>query len=467
MNNKLTDFNEINDALKELTEKLNGIPTVEEIEKDGRFPWIKKLRKIYRENTGISYIQYLKQIGYNDKRVNEFTYDDLICVWEDYYEKNGKYPKINDCRVENGLPSWSKVMRICGDKLEEFKLKYNVIIPPKKENFEDYCISIIELSKKLGKTPTTKEIRELADNIPDYRWLIRNCPDANVTNYNELMLYIGLKPHYLINKEMATTMILNKYKRLSRNLKKDDFDNPKYDEIGISTIDRIWGSFNNMLIDLGLPINQVSMLELSKSTTELEDDIKRLCEHVYNKNGNKLITLDDLKECDWCQSYGTYNRRFKKEFNMSLREYIESIGFELNKAGMGMVYTFQNGEITTSKYEYEVSNYLRANNIKYLRNIKYENFTYDYTGNKDCDYVITINNITWYIEIAGILRDVKSMEHSKTIKLPKIQRKYLNDLIEKESMLKQANVNYKILFPNDLKNLDEAFSFLHYPKLAN
>jgi hypothetical protein len=128
---------------------------------------------------------------------------------------------------------------------------------------------------------------------------------------------------------------------------------------------------------------------------------------------------------------------------MTLGDFIESIGFIPNNIGTGMIYKFDDGEITKSKYEYDVSNYLRNNSIPYVRNIRYDSIIPYYIGNKDCDYLI---DSKWYVEVAGLI------EH----------KKYKLDLDEKIKMLESEKLNYVIVYPSDFKekSLEEIFSFL-------
>jgi hypothetical protein len=389
-------------------------------------------------------------------RIIPENYIELCEMWEKYFIENGNYPTSLVCQINKELPAWSRVKEICDDKYDSFCEKHSINKRNIKKDFSYYCEQIKQLACKLERTPTARDLRKYTAEIPDYRWLVNNCPDEKVKGYNDLLNYIGLKPYYEVSKEMATNMILKKAKELNYKLKIEDFKYNNQDEIGIGTIKRIWGSFNNMLLELNLQINQVGRSTLEKSIEELENDIKQLCDHLYKINGHKIVSIDDVRNCEWCQSEGTYNRRFKMEFNMTLGEYISSIGFTPNKIGMGMVYEFEDGEMTKSKYEYEVSNYLREQNISYVRNVHYSTFT-EYKGNKDCDYVININGELWYLEVAGMLT------HDEINEDDYIKKKYKKDIEYKEKLLKESKVNYKIIYPNNFKEkqIHNIFSFLY------
>lgn len=328
----------------------------------------------------------------------------------------------------------------------------------KKCYYDDYCKKFIEISHSLGRPLKTSELNaknEYSHILPSYRWLVQNCPDKSVKSYNDFLNFLGFKPRYDIPKDYAIKAILKKQKELDRPLMYDDFRNPNgIDEIGISTILKHWGTFNKMLKELNLPLNQEDMTSKQRSVEELKQDIIKLCESIKEKEGRIEIVTLDINECEWCLSRGTYQRYFKKHLGISLTEFIKSIGFIPVKSGMGMIHRFSDGEITTSKHEFEVSTFLRFNGIHYERNVKYNTFIQGYNGHKDCDYVITTNTTKWFVEIAGIL-DYKKMKKENNIR-----KRYKKALSEKERMLKENNLNYLIIYPHEISDigLDEILS---------
>ena len=69
----------------------------------------------------------------------------------------------------------------------------------------------------------------------------------------------------------------------------------------------------------------------------------------------------------------------------------------------------------------------------------------------NCDYLIHINDKDIYIEIAGIIEAYKKYFFSnKKITCSKSKENYRQKLSIKQSMLKENNLNYYILFPCDL-----------------
>lgn len=390
-------------------------------------------------------------------RVIPENYEELCVMWQDYFNKNGSYPNSLDCQNDNNLPAWSRVRELCGYKFEEFCMVFNINKLNIKKDYIYYCELFINTCEKLERTLTNRDLVNNKYGIPSARWLVKNCPDEKVKTYDDFINYLGLKSSYNVSKEYASKQILTKYKLLKRALKQSDFKNPVGEEIGMGTINNLWGSFNNMLEDLNLPINQVGRRTLHRDIETLKNDIIKVCEYVYATKGIKNVSIEDISNCDWCLDYGTYNRWFKKEYNMTVSQFISSIGYIPNKVGVGMTFEFEDGEVTKSKYEYETSIYLRNKNIPYIRDVRYNTFT-DYIGSKDCDYVITTNNTVWYVEIAGMLDYTKKSKSYDD----EIRKRYKKGLNKKIELLDDNKLKYIILYPEDFKTktLDEIFAFL-------
>lgn len=454
------NFKTISNELLKLCESLGRIPSRVEINAFENIPSAEITLELFRRNGYKNYIVYCMEHNYthevyNKSRFTEFTKDKIEYLWEEYFNKFEKYPTAEVCNNNPELPTWSNLKAIYGDDFEEFYNKYGNRLNPIIEKYEVYCDLFKKVCYEKGETLTTYDLIDNTYGLPESRWLVKNCPDNKVKGYNDFINYLGLKPYYEVSKEYAVDAILRKHKVIGRNLKKSDFTNPTQEEIGISTIYNHWGDFNTMLIDLGFEINQENTRNKTRSIEELTNDIKKLCEYIVDTENRDIISREDVDNCEWCLGANTYDRWFKREFNMTLCEYIEHIGYKTNKVGMGMVFKYEDGEITKSKFEFDVSAYLRKQNIKYDRDIKYESFT-KYKGNKDCDYVIHFNNDTWYIEIAGMLMNDSSSYDDH------IKKRYRRGLDDKIKILSDSNLNYKIIYPHDFQNrtMDDIFSFL-------
>lgn len=136
-----------------------------------------------------------------------------------------------------------------------------------------------------------------------------------------------------------------------------------------------------------------------------------------------------------------------------------SLGFELQTSGNGMNYSFDDGEKTVSKYEYDFSLFLRKNgfeyNKTYYRNIYYKDLDNEYTGNMNCDYCIDFNGKLVYIELAGILGNKEHQNaYRNNLKIKsKSKELYRQSLNKKREIFERNNLNYYILLPDEM-NVD-------------
>src|SRR5206468_11774730 len=151
--------------------------------------------------------------------------------------------------------------------------------------------------------------------------------------------------------------------------------------------ERVFGSWNNAIKDAGLKVrvSQYKEEELDEAFFRFVDIHERPpVLHEFNDNSEYPSF--------WC-----YQNRFGS-WNKTLIHY----GFEPNEGNSGSHYEFENGEVCMSKYEFDVSNWLRKNNISYLRNMPYGDLLGWYEGRKNCDYVIIHNGEWIFLEIAGL-----------------------------------------------------------------
>jgi hypothetical protein len=301
-----------------------------------------------------------------------------------------------------------------------------------------YCID--EYINMFGKIPSLKEIIKIP-NYPDrvdFRRLFGG--------FNNALIEFGYIPKHIQNySDEYLRKRFNDFVRENGRI-------PSIKEFNNSTYPSFWsyqkrfGSWVNAVKAYGYnPIGR-------KEIEELQSDIIKLCNQIYQNENRKTITYSDITNSEFCSSTSTYVKHFKK-LGTTLREFVRSIGFDFLYSSTGMVYEFDDGEITVSKMEFHTSTYLRNKNVKYERNIRYQKFIKNYVGKKDCDYVINLNNTIWYVEVAGMYDENNSSD---------ISIEYAKRLDEKIKMLELNNINYKIIYPLDFKqkSLDEIFSFL-------
>lgn len=257
-----------------------------------------------------------------------------------------------------------------------------------------------------------------------------------------------------LSKQDVIDIVMKMQEKKGSPLDVYDFYPKQKDGVGIRTIRKFWGELWLMQKELGMKITGKHGSILSDEDTLKEIDT--ICNIVKSTENRTLITYKDFRK------HGTYadNRRYaevcKKLKNCTFRDYIKSLGYQLQQAGNGMNYKFEDGETTTSLYEYEFSNFLRDNGFiygqNYFRNIYYKTLDNEYNGNMNCDYKIIVNGNIIYIELAGILGNPEHMEgyRSNTPLKSKSKEKYRQDLNQKREMFERNNLEYYILLKDEM-----------------
>lgn len=208
-----------------------------------------------------------------------------------------------------------------------------------------------------------------------------------------------------------------------------------------------FGGWNNCLTELGLSLNSVQKY----TDEELDNAFLRFIEEF-----NRVPTIQDFNKTGrpsfWC-----YQQRFG-----SWAETCIHYGFEPNCRKSH--YYMDDGERCDSRFEYDISTWLKSKGITYDRDIPYVDFTNNYNGKMNCDYRFTLDNgQIWYVEMAGFIdTDDFTKLTSREEELYFFKLKY------KKKLFRENNLNYKIFHPSDLKNhtMEELFDFLNIKKTA-
>lgn len=257
-----------------------------------------------------------------------------------------------------------------------------------------------------------------------------------------------------LSKQDVIDIVMQMQERKGSPLDVYDFYPKQKDGVGIRTIRKFWGELWLMQKELGMKITGKHGSILSDEDTLKEIDT--ICETVKNTENRTLITYNDFRK------HGTYsdNRRYaeacKKLKNCSFREYITSLGYELQRAGNGMNYKFDDGEVTASLYEYDFSKFLRDNGFKYgktyFRNVYYKKLDSKYKGNMNCDYCIDFDGQLVYIELAGILGNKEHQDayRNNTPLKSKSKEEYRQKLNQKRDMFERNNLEYYILLKDEM-----------------
>lgn len=122
------------------------------------------------------------------------------------------------------------------------------------------------------------------------------------------------------------------------------------------------------------------------------------------------------------------------------------------------------GERCDSRFEYDISTWLKSHGITYDRDIPYIEFTNNYKGKMNCDYRFILDDgQVWYVEMAGFINtDDFTKLTSREEELYYFKLKY------KKKLFRENNLNYVIIHPRDLENksMEEIFYFLKIKKAS-
>jgi hypothetical protein len=323
-------------------------------------------------------------------------------------------------------------------------------------NLEEYNLEVEKfkcISNELGRAIKYEEMKKY--NLRSTRWYVKHSNNPKVTNFNEFIEFeVGMVPRYNLSKEKAIECILELQSKLGRPLMKKDLIGVKNNSIGQGALSHYWGGFNKMKEELGLEIVGKNLKEIERTIFIIKRDVVRMCAYILENENRYTITISDWKKLKGIVSFQSCQKWFIDN-GSSVREFINSIGFELVESGSGLNYFFENdNEKVKSQFELEFTKMLRnielKYNIDYTKDVRYSKFIDNYRGMLDCDYVIKYKDRLIYVEIAGMLRDYKEWYINDKPLNSKSKEKYRLKLREKENMLKDAGLEYYILFPCDL-----------------
>ena len=208
-----------------------------------------------------------------------------------------------------------------------------------------------------------------------------------------------------------------------------------------------FGGWNNCLKELGLSLNSVQKYtdeELDNAFLGFVEEFGRV-PSIRDFNNTRRPSF-------WC-----YQNRYG-----SWAETCIHYGFEPNCRKPH--YYMDDGERCDSRFEYDISTWLKSKGISYDRDIPYIDFTNNYNGKMNCDYRFTLDNgQVWYVEMAGFIdTDDFTKLTSREEELYYFKLKY------KKKLFRENNLNYRIFHPSDLKNhtMEELFDFLNIKKIA-
>lgn len=403
-----------------------------------------------------------KEKNFKERIINTFPFEkngltyDLISIDEYSQRKRTYYVSVVD---NEGYKYKHFFNEITDKKYHKSHKRFFYHNPYTNDNIKNFMminnihdLNILDdISKCTAITPLDVEIK---GKIYKISWNdISNNPERfNIENVDNFTDCVNSKS---ITKEEVSKIIYEMYREKGSALVQDDFDGKTTDShVGIRLVEKYFGTLVNMEKELNLPIpSEYRIL----NDSELLDEIKSICFNVEINENRKIIMSSDFRKYGSYKNECIYRNRSKK-MGHSLRYYIESFGYQYQKSGNGMNYTFDDGEKVVSKYEYDFSTFLRKNGFiykkTYFRNICYKELDDEYKGNMNCDYCIVSDTKLIYIELAGILGNPEyqyAYRNNMPIK-SKSKELYRQKLNQKREIFERNNLEYYILLPDEMDN---------------
>jgi hypothetical protein len=411
----------------------------------------------------LSYDNKYRERYFSDDHYNIFPYrfnDNIIIYFDDYYAYD--------------IDARKHIIDVHDNEGYKYRLPYIRIIQSSRKNtvlrrfFQKSYFTLYNINNflKLNDIPLILEtlngtdsartklnfISENGENII-CSW---NDIQSNIKSYNRenIKCIIEYQAKKKLTKSDIENLIIKKSKELNRPLLQSDFENvhTTNNTVGIRIIYKYWGTFSNMIKELGLEEHGVFFKPNSKfykPHSYYLEYIKNICEDFKSHN---IVTLmiKDFKKMDSTVEISTLKRHCLLE-NTTLQDMLHKYGCKLQTSGNGFYHMFEDGECTLSRYEYDFSETLRKYGFKYNKNyyrdVRYDEILNTYSGNMNCDYKIICN-------IDAFKNNIKLNSKSKELYRIKLNKK--KDIFEK------AHVNYLILFKPDMsiENFEKIISSL-------
>ena len=412
----------------------------------------------YHKNTNRNngnYICSSTKLTVGNKRINttDVTYEDLIILYQQYIDIYGEVPVFSKCDSKHNIPQGRIINRVIADKgitYNDFLLQFGKVshVRTESKDYDIYVKRFKEISDKLGHVLRGNELTNNKYGLPNQGWFIKNCPDKSVKTYDGFIQWCGYKSNKLEkDRDFVANTLIALEKKLQRPITRYDIS---LEKTGFSMIvlNRMFGGLTKAKEELGL---MKTITNPPISIEECKEKIETRLNNIYMKTGRKFISWHDIESDEYPDkplNHKTYHYAFRRN-NENLNAYIKSLGFTMCQNNIGNTYTFDDGEVVKSTFEFDFSTYLRKHHIEYRRNVRYKTFT-DAKSNIDCDYVIQINGKLLYIEIAGIIYNTLDDDWRERVYHSKRENIYRDKMIIKENLLIDANVDFIFLFPWDM-----------------
>lgn len=361
-----------------------------------------------------------------------YSKEDGLKKLKQYYEKINKVPTYNDFKKYN----WSPCFDWYAIHFDTYKnacylagLSNNKPLS-KNERKQATIDEINELYKKINKPPTKKE----------YNQFRQNGYSSNRIRDIFGMSYADFRSNYIKNYYDKYDITIEGYKNLIQQCSKNLGRTPTCEEVGYSfsfLIDNFNKTYLQILDEMGVTPYQYNYIDDS----ELLNDFYLL----YKKLGY-IPSYDDLDNSGITCNGVTYNRRFG-----GIKKTCELLNIEYNRFyGTGVVCYDNNGNLCNSAKEKDISNFFIKNNIKYIKEVGYNELIKN--DRRVFDWKVCLNDKIYYVEYFG-LYDINKNNNIIVNSYIKKARKKIKDLYKARVIDKCI-----FIFPYDLNRLDEIFN---------
>lgn len=479
----------------------------------------KKQMKYYNFNMKIFKTGYI-YLGYKDihdireknniikKQKFKYNYFDIVMSYERFYNKYSKFPVNSDYKNKNNklVPKHHtvKILKEMGLDIDDLFMKISNIDMSESDYEYKKTINLFkEVCKTKNKIVSVNDLQELIGH--DLRWIMHK--NANINSYQDFYSMLGFKKEQELTKDEVKEIIYHMSSKLNRPLMYNDFrQNETFDSVGISTINKYWGTMNIMKEDLGLEIVQEDMICRHKTNEEMLNDLQKLIDNLgrvpstkdidtckymnsvqsyYKAFGginNALISLgykpnkkcisldlsneeiiqiykDFIEDSQLVPSYGYASQIYilpstttvLRRFNCTWNEFIKMLGYEPNDCRYNQTEA-KDGTMCNSLSEAVVHNYLLTKNIKNLnketlyRDILSNELLQEKAGYKRLDWTFEYEGKVYYVEYFGMMGVCDyNKRHDEKI-----------SLITQDGKLD----NFIGIYPKDLNKLDIVFDFI-------
>lgn len=400
------------------------------------------------------------RVGDRFVKSTEVTYEDLVTLYQSFIDTNGRVPITTDCVGRNNLPQMRIINRVLSDRGVTYNDFINAFgkvshVRTESSDYEYFLCRYKNVSDEIGRALMENELINNRYGLPSAQWFVKYCPDRSVRTYDQFVLWCGYESNRLKKwtKDEVASILIELQSSLDRPIKRSDI---RTDNTGFSmiVINRLYGGLNNAKSEIGLA---ETLCTQPKPIEYYQRILKLIIEDFIKTTGRNRITWRDIESGLYGNlkvNHKTLYRAFG-DAGINLYSYIKSIGCDMNDDKFSFKYTFDDGERVRSSMEYDFTQYLRSIGYvygrDYVRDVKYSEY-FDIDSKIDCDYVININGLNLFVEVAGIIFRPSGVDFSTYDYGAKRQNEYRNKMILKRRVLEEMGVNYLFLFSNDMNN---------------